>query len=156
MGLVTGCYVLTSFGFTMGTRTKVFKGPFMKEFKEIHSKAFPEDKRPPDAGYPDCGSGWYSKQLPYGDWFRMNCAQRCQLNYLEQLPVLLAAILIMGIEFPLYTLILSILYCLARLMYSVGYMKAPKGRVVGAISQDLILLIMICGAYKVGVQFALQ
>ena len=156
MGMVTGCYFLISFGFTMRARSAVFKGTFMKEFKDTHLKNFPDDKRPPDAGYPDCGSGWYSKQLPYGDWFKMNCAQRCQMNYLEQLPVVLVAILIMGIEYPTRTLILSSLYCVARLMYSFGYMKSPRGRVVGAIAQDLILVAMLLTAYYVGVQFALS
>ena len=83
IGMVSVCYLMICFGFTMKTRTQVFKGSFMKKFEDEHKKAFPYDKRPPDLGYPDCGSGWYSKQLSYKDWFKMNCAQRCQMNFLE-------------------------------------------------------------------------
>jgi hypothetical protein len=32
------------------------------------------DAPTPKMGYPDMGSGYYSKQLPYKDWYEFNCA----------------------------------------------------------------------------------
>ena len=119
----------------------------MKKFKEIHQKEIKEDMAP-QLGYPDCGSGWYSKELSYKDWFTMNCGQRCQLNFLEQLPIIMITSLLAGIHQARITFYIEIFYCIARLMYGFGYMKSPKARVPGAIMQDLALVALIGLAYK--------
>ena len=54
-------------------RAKVFNGEFMKKhFGEEHMKAYPKDTKTPQYGYPDMGSGFYSKKLSYKDWFEFN------------------------------------------------------------------------------------
>ena len=98
-------------------------------------------------GYPDCGSGWYSKELSYKDWYILNCGQRCQLNFLEQLPIIMVSALISGIGYPKETFYLCLTYCIARLMYSFGYMQSPKMREPGAILQDLVLFGFLGLAY---------
>ena len=141
-------YFFITYKFAMGTRFKIYNGNFMKKFVEEHKKAYPQDSRPPSLGYPDCGQGWYSRKLSYKDWFIMNCAQRCQHNFLEQLPIVIISSLISGIKYPDYTLYLDLAYCFARIAYSYGYMKhGPKGRAVGAVSQSLVLLALILMAY---------
>ena len=103
----------------------------------------------PQLGYPDCGSGRYSQQLSYKDWFIINCGQRCQLNFFEQLPIVLICTVISGMQYPLYTFYAQVLYCIARLMYGFGYMTSPKARVPGALLCDVALLGLIVMAYRV-------
>ena len=56
-------------------RGKIFTPEFLeKNFGEEHRKAFPGDKGVPKGGYPDNGSGLYSRKLSYKDWFEFNLA----------------------------------------------------------------------------------
>ena len=75
----------------------------------------------PKGGYPDTGSGRYSKKLSYKDWFIFNQFQRIHYNFLEQLTQTVTFTLIAGISFTYPTIVLSGLYVLARLAYSIGY-----------------------------------
>ena len=140
----------------MATRMKVFRRAHMRQFDELHSKEVSGQKKPADMGYPDCGSGWFSRSLPYEDWFKMNCGQRCQLNFLEQLPIVIVGALISGIEYPLWTFYLCVGYSIARVMYNIGYMRHPKGRVVGAILQDLAVLGFIGLGYSSAYKLAFE
>ena len=84
----------------------------------------------------------------------MNCGQRCQLNFLEQLPIVFVCGLIAGIQYPKYTFLLDVAYCISRLVYAFGYMAHPDKRVVGAIAQDIVVLAMIVLAYKTAFSLA--
>ena len=66
-------YVISMYRFTMGARLAVFRRSHMRQFDELHQKEFPLQPKAPDMGYPDCGTGYYSKKLPYADWFKINC-----------------------------------------------------------------------------------
>lgn len=56
----------------------------MKENIEAeHIKNIKGAKSYPDQGYPDTGSGLYSKKLSYKDWFEFNLTQRVHANFLE-------------------------------------------------------------------------
>ena len=145
--LIVFTYLFTMYKFTMASRIRAFSGEFMKKFVDVHNKETKQDK-PPQMGYPDCGSGWYSKQLPYKDWFMINCGQRCQLNFLEQMPIVLLCSVIGGLSYSDWVLYLDITYCVARVMYGFGYMSSPKMRVPGALLQDLALLGLIGVAYS--------
>jgi hypothetical protein len=58
-----------------GKRKNTFTKEFMeKNFGEEHRKAFPGSTEPPKGGYPDNGSGLYSKKLGYKEWFEFNLA----------------------------------------------------------------------------------
>uniref|UniRef100_A0A7S3CPA3 Microsomal glutathione S-transferase 3 n=1 Tax=Strombidium rassoulzadegani TaxID=1082188 RepID=A0A7S3CPA3_9SPIT len=137
--MMIATYFLTMAIFTLRTRVGVFRRTHMRQFDEIHQKEVKQSKAP-SFGYPDCGSGWYSKSLSYADWYKMNCAQRCQLNFLEQLPIVLVGALVAGIEYRTWTFVICVVYSVARLMYGFGYMHSPKGRVPGAILQDIAVL----------------
>ena len=119
----------------------------MRQFDEMHAKNVKGYEKAPEYGYPDCGSGWYSKQLPYADWFKINCGQRVQLNFLEQLPIVMVAVVVAGIQYRFATFVTCVVYSVARLMYGFGYMQSPKGRTAGAILQDVALLALIGMAY---------
>ena len=117
----------------MGARIAVFRRAHMRNYDDIHTKSCPGYDKAPELGYPDCGSGWYSRDLPYEEWFKLNCGQRCQINFLEQLPIVLVSCLVSGISYPKWTFGLCVVYCIARMMYNIGYMSHPKRRVPGAL-----------------------
>ena len=69
-------YLLTIYLFTMPARKFAFSAEFMSQFDELHKKEIGDDAAP-EMGYPDTGSGWYSKKLSYLAWYKMNNGQRC-------------------------------------------------------------------------------
>ena len=80
--IILVAYIFTMYAITLKTRIQTFNGKHMKKFTDIHKKEIKQD-RAPEFGYPDCGSGRYSQELSYKDWFYLNCSQRAQLNFLE-------------------------------------------------------------------------
>ena len=65
-------------------RYSIFTKDFLeKNFGEEHRKAFPGDTAVPKGGFPDNGSGYYSRKLSYKEWFEFNLAQRAHLNFVE-------------------------------------------------------------------------
>ena len=93
------CYIFTTYLITMSQRRFTFNGQFMKQFKEINMKDLKKE-RAGELGYPDTGSGRYSEKLTYEDWFVFNCAQRCQMNFFEQLPIVLICAAISSLRYP--------------------------------------------------------
>lgn len=65
----------------------------MQQFDREHGEAFNGEK-PAGLGFPDTGNGRFSKMLPYKDWLKFNNAQRVHYNFLENLPIILALIVI--------------------------------------------------------------
>ena len=114
-------------------RFQTFTGKFMKDagFNELHAQSFKEGA--PKLGYPDQGSGLFSKKLAYKDWYRFNCSQRIYMNYLEGIAMIILTTLIAGIQAPLLTFGLQLAYLVGRTLYSVGYMKGADYRIKGAL-----------------------
>ena len=90
-------------------------------------------------GYPDSGSGRYTMKAGYGAWMNFNGAQRGHLNYAENITQILTMMLTCGLYFPVATTVIGAVYCLARVMYAVGYkLLGPKGRIYAV---PIILLV---------------
>ena len=51
--------------------------------------------------------------------------------------------LIAGVAYPTYISAIGFAYIFARIIYSQGYLKSPKGRVPGALLMDVLLLAMV-------------
>ena len=65
------------------------------------------------------------------------------MNFVEQLPLIIALLYITSLQVPLVSLILSIFYFVVRLVYAVGYYaKGPNFRGFGAIPILLCLIIL--------------
>ena len=73
-------YLITAFS-TGKVRKECFSEEFMSQFNGEHQKAFGTDA--PVGGLPDDGNGYYSKKLPYKDWYVFNNWVRAHLNFLE-------------------------------------------------------------------------
>jgi len=58
--------------------------------------------------------------------YLFNCAQRAHGNYLENVPLVLPAMLVGGLKYPLATSALSVVWMVGRIVYAVGY--TAKGR----------------------------
>ena len=88
---------------------------------------------PPEFGYPDHGSGRFADKLPYKDWFKFECGQRAQKNFLEHYSFICVLIAIAGTTYPLFTLISSAFCAAGRVVYGLGYIsKGPSGRNIGS------------------------
>ena len=98
-------------------------------------------------GYPDSGSGFYSKKLPYKDWFQFNCAQRIHGNSIEHLSWLLPLVLISGIFRPKTTSFLTMIIISGRELYRAGYLSKDgpnsKIRELGAYPLNIAGIILI-------------
>ena len=55
-----------------------------------------------------------------------NCAQRAHVNYLEHHSVFLVGLLIGGLKYPMVSAGLGLSWCLARVMYTLGYTSESK------------------------------
>ena len=133
-------YVITMYAFTMRARLSVFTRQFMSQFDDEHRAAFPGQEHAPEFGYPDTGNGYYAKKLPYSDWFKINCGQRCQINFLEHLNFLIVGTLICALAYPVWALVLQCFIFTGRLLFSIGYtVYGPSGRTPGAIIMDLAI-----------------
>ena len=69
------------------------------------------------------------------DKFAFNCAQRAHANYLEHQPLVVIPMLIAGLRYPSLSAAAGVAWCIARVMYTLGYVKNKKkqggGRTVG-------------------------
>ena len=110
-----------------------------QNFGAEHLRIFNEEIR--GQGYPDPGTGYYSKNLSYEEWYNLNNAQRAHMNFLEMLGSSVLFQLVGGLYFPIPTAILTFILFVARLLYTCGYVtRGPKGRYFGAFLNDGIII----------------
>ena len=145
---------MTIYMVTMRARIQVFNRKFMEQFDEMHREAFPGQDASPKYGYPDSGNGFYSKKLPYADWFNMNNGQRAQGNFLEHITFLIVGTLISAVYYPVGALVLMCCIFVGRLLFSIGYsVWGPSGRLPGALIMDAAIFatfgLMIAACIKV-------
>jgi len=74
--------------------------------------------------------------------FKFNCVQRAHQNYLEQLPGMLAMIVLGTFSFPLFTTVFGLIWLLGRLVYAMGYRGSPKRRHRGSFQYIGVLGLM--------------
>jgi glutathione S-transferase len=132
--------LLIGFLFPGKIRGEIFTEEFMKtHFADQHKSATGEEVQ--KGGYPDMGNGRYSDKLSYEQWYKFNNAQRAHYNFIEFAPSGLVMHFVAGIYFPIAIAVIGVVAIIGRLIYSIGYANGgPKGRLVGAIIGDLILL----------------
>ena len=104
----------------------------------------------PGLGYPDMGAGHFSRKLPYGDWFRFNCAQRIHANSIDHLSWSLPILLFNGLFFPKFAATMGSIVFVGRELYRYGYMS-PEGpdshiREAGAIPLNIAEVLLVGGA----------
>ena len=122
-----------------GDRRNTYSNEFMDQFKDEHGS------KPPGGGYPDHGNGYYSRQLSYKDWYEFNLAQRSHKNLLEFVTLIVAALCIVGVVFPVTAVILGSLYLITAIIYKVGFTLSPEKRLCGNLTRQftsMVILIM--------------
>ena len=108
----------------------------------MHNALFPWNSKSPEFGYPDMGNGYFSKRLPYADWYRMNNAQRCQVNFLEHLTFAVLAPLIIALSYPQAGFVIAAGIFIGRFLFTAAYStKGPGARLPGALIMDLALFV---------------
>ena len=144
MGLAANFLLCQLFAplFIKSARDSVFTKEHLSTFDGDHKNAFP-DSEVANGGHPDAGSGWYSKTLPLADWVKINSAQRVVLNYIEQMPQLIVFTCLSAIYFPEIAIGCVWGVFVGRIIYAIGYKKAPPARVWGFLVISLCTLTMI-------------
>lgn len=127
---------------------------FTKAFYEKHFPELVEDKsqKLPESGYPDAGAGQFSQKLSVTDWMTFANAQRAHYNYVEGVASILVFLLISGLFYPRYTLLVGLTYIIGRTLFGIGYLaKGSRGRFPGVLIVDVGLLGAfggaVCGAW---------
>lgn len=71
--------------------------------------------------------------------YLFNCAQRAHGNYLENQPGLVMTLLLAGLRYPIVASAMGALWCVARVVYALGYVSEGKregqGRYPGLLFQ---------------------
>lgn len=143
--LVTGFIVMSR------ARNASFSKEFMKKnFEELHKKEIGGPIG--DSGYPDMGCGRYAEKLSYKEWVQFNNATRAHYNFVEQIGIVVPAILISGLAYPCLSALCGLVYFVGRALYAFGYTtsKGAKGRMVGGIILDLGLLPLLVMPFITG------
>ena len=123
-------------------RVATFTKEFKDELNAEHKQHFPEGEVD-GIGQPDQGTGWYSRKLPLDKWVAFMSSQRVLMNYVEWMPLIAFFTLICGWLFPLVGIVTSWAIVLGRIMYVIGYLKAPHLRGPGFILQFLAIFINV-------------
>ena len=124
-----------------GKRKALFDHEKIKaKFGEEHQKHFKTE--PPKGGYPDHGDGMYGDMLSYKDWFTFSLDQRGHKNFLEQVTFIVFLLLVIGLVYPIVSLVFGGIHFICRWIFVCGYKAGPMGRVFGGIPINLSNLAM--------------
>ncbi|CAK7269144.1 hypothetical protein SEPCBS57363_003452 [Sporothrix epigloea] len=125
------------YGYVLGTVTALF---FVNTYHSLLTGSY---RKAAKIAYPNCyASAEQAAKEPAA--FQFNCAQRAHANFIENLPPVIANILIAGIKFPVLSASLGAAWAVSRVLYARGYTRnGPKGRFIGAIHSIFGLAISI-------------
>jgi len=119
--------------------------------KDFFAKNFPEIKEPPRGAYPDMGCGRYANKLPMEDWITFNNYQRSHYHYIENITLVLIALLVAGLSYPKLATIMGIVYIVGRELFGIGYrMNNAKIRSLGGISSEIVQIVFFIIAIMSG------
>jgi len=123
----------------------------MKNFEREHTEATGEPIAA--GGYPDMGSGWYSRKLSYAAWWNFNNAQRAHYNFVETIAATTLLLIVGGLYQPIIAAGVGLAVIIGRLAFALGYVYgAPKGRAVGGMIIDIgyfgLLVLSCMSCYK--------
>ena len=123
----------------VGNRKKYFSETYLQQFKQESNKEVGQN--PAKGGYPDMGSGRYSKKWDLATWIDFNKTQRVHLNTIESLPVLIFTTLLAGFYDSRMSAIAGLIYMAGRIGYLFAYKYSPNLRSVGAVPLGICLSI---------------
>ena len=121
-----------------------FNKEIMDRFASDHKSSFNET--PSKYGYPDMGSGRYSRELSYGDWYRFNVAQWVHNNNVEHLAYSISGMMLLGLFYPWFATFLGGVVFVGRWFYYYGYIiEGPNSQIrhLGAYPLNIAEMLMI-------------
>ncbi len=125
--LLSACFMgfsilVIGFFFAGRARSRIFSEAYMKEnFGKQHLETTGKEIK--EGGYPDTGSGFYSRNLGYKQWYEFNNAQRAHANFVEWIASCLVFLLIAGLYFPIPAAAVGAGIVVARFIYACGYVS---------------------------------
>ena len=124
-----------------GKRSSLFVHDKIKEkYGEEHQKNFKAD--PPKGGYPDHGDGLYGDMLSYKDWYNFSLDQRGHKNFLEQVTIIVFLLLVIGLVYPILSIVFGAIHFIFRWIFVCGYKKGPNWRMLGGLPLNISLMAM--------------
>ena len=140
-GIVAFQCLIIGFG-AGGKRGTLFNHDKIKEkFGEEHQKHFKTD--PPKGGYPDHGDGLYGDMLSYKDWYNFSLDQRGHKNFLETVTIITFLLLVIGMVYPILSIVFAAIHFVFRFIFVCGYKKGPNWRMIGGIPVNITLFAML-------------
>ncbi|KAJ2758944.1 Microsomal glutathione S-transferase 3 [Coemansia sp. BCRC 34490] len=100
-----------------------------------------------NVNYPDNGGGRYSDKVSDEDWVAFNNIKRTSDNYLEQVGMVLVALVLAGLYQPKLAASFGATYMLGRFVYARSYISGgPDKRIYGAFILGISFLAMVITA----------
>ncbi|KAJ2516089.1 hypothetical protein H4217_004798 [Coemansia sp. RSA 1939] len=100
-----------------------------------------------NVNYPDNGGGRYSDKLSDEDWVAFNNIKRTSDNYLEQVGMVLVALVLAGLYQPKLAASFGAVYIVGRFAYTRGYVAGGADRrIYGAPVMGVSFLAMVITA----------
>ena len=94
------------------------------------------------------GDGRYSEKLDYKNWVQLNNAMRVHQNFVEMLPLAVVFLLLGGLTQPKGAMYIGFINAIARIVYTVMYVKyGANSRVIGALAGSTPLYGIGIGAF---------
>lgn len=111
--------------YTVTQRKKYMTKELLEKYKEKDKDA---EGKIAGLGYPDFGSGRYSMEMSYKDWFYWNCAVRVHHNAIEWIVIGATSTLVLGIFKPYIAAGSGLVWFVFRLIYTMSYHSGKVGR----------------------------
>ncbi|KAJ2511064.1 hypothetical protein GGI11_005247 [Coemansia sp. RSA 2049] len=100
-----------------------------------------------NVNYPDNGGGRYSDKLSDEDWVAFNNIKRTSDNYLEQVGMVLVALVLAGLYQPKLAASFGAVYIVGRFAYTRGYVAGGADRrIYGAPVMGVSFLTLVVTA----------
>ena len=109
-----------------------------EKYYEEHQNNFKKDL--PKGGYPDNADGLFGDELMYDEWWNFSQDQQKQKFFLEQVTSLVFMLLIIGLVYPITSLVWVLCHTICMHITSYGHKTTSFYRMLGGVPMNMSLL----------------